>query len=387
MKSGVVYLSICVILLGAWGCAPKSAKLQKSVTPPDETLYETGNDYLRKGQYIKSRLTFQTLINTYSDSNFSADAYFAMADSYYDEGGTENLLNAEEQYGNFIIFFPTHSKVAEAMMKRISLSMKMMQAPDRDQQNSYKALLYINEFLEKFPNNDYTPLVKKRKTQVEENIALGDFGVAQFYVDKKIVAAVQGRLKTIIDNYPEFSRMDEVYSLYASGLEKTKNIDDATVYMSKIVSEYPFSKQKEAATGWLADHNKPIPIVDEKLAAINKSRIKDYSFNPLKVFVDLSRALGISGPQDVWKEDKKTIQDGKIKAAVAAGEKGDVNGSGSTVAITIKKTADGKSSESYSLNQEPADSPAIASQTNDSQANDPTVKKKTVNKNKRQSIK
>jgi outer membrane protein assembly factor BamD len=377
MKSGIIFISMCVILLGAWGCAPKSAKLQKSVTPPDETLFKTGNDYLNKGYYIKSRLTFQTLINTYSDSNFSADAYFAMADSYYDEGGTENLLNAEEQYGNFIIFFPTHPKVAEAMMKNISLRMKMMQAPDRDPQNSYLALRNINLFLEKFPNNDYTPLVKKRKTQVEENLALGDLGVALFYddKDKENIRAVQGRLKTIIDNYPEFSRMDEVYSMYASGLEKTKQPDEAAVYMKKIVAGYPFSTEYEPAKQWLAAHKIPVPSVDENLAALNKSRVKDDSFNPLKVFVDISKALGLSGPTDVWKEDKKTFQEEKIKAAVASGGKGE--GSGSTITATIKKTADGKTTESYSLNQEP----------DDSQPTDTTSKKKPVNKNKRQSIK
>jgi outer membrane assembly lipoprotein YfiO len=375
MKSGVIYISICIILLGAWGCAPKSAKLQKSVTPPDETLFKTGNDYLNKGQYIKSRLTFQTLINTYSDSNFSADAYFAMADSYYDEGGTENLLNAEENYGNFIIFFPTHPKVAEAMMKNISLRMKMMQDPDRDQQNSYIALRNINLFLEKFPNNDYTPLVRKRKTQVEENLALGDLGVAHFYDDKDNVVATLGRLKTIKDNYPEFSRMDEVYSMYASGLDKTKQTEEAAVYMKKIVTDYPFSKESEPAKQWLAAHNIPAPSVNEKQAAINKARVKEETFNPLKVFVDISKALGISGPPDVWKQDKKTIQDEKIKAVMASGEKGE--GSGSTITATIKKTADGKTSESYSLNQEP----------NASQPGDPIAKKKPVNKNKRQSIK
>jgi outer membrane assembly lipoprotein YfiO len=375
MKSVVFYFYICVVLLGAWGCAPKSAKLQKSVTPPDETLYDTGNDYLNKGQFLKSRLAFQTLINTYSDSNFAADAYFAMAESFYTEGGTENLLNAEEQYGNFIIFFPTNPKVAEAMMKNIALSMKMMQAPDRDQQNTYRALRHINLFLEKFPSSDYTPLVKKRRTQVEETLALGDFMVAQIYAEKLNAAAVQGRLKTIMDNYLEFSRMDEVYAMFASNLDKAKNIDEAAVYMSKIVTGFPYSKYYESSKQWLAAHKKPVPSVDENLAALHKSRVKDDSFNPLKVFADIGKAFGITGQPDVWKEANKTIQEEKAKAAEASGEKGE--GGGAAIKAVIKKTADGKSSESYSLSQEP----------NASQPNDPPVKKKTVNKNKRQSIK
>ena len=53
MKSRIRYVFLCAILLFSWGCAQKSAKLQKSVVPPDKTLFETGSEYLKKSQYIK----------------------------------------------------------------------------------------------------------------------------------------------------------------------------------------------------------------------------------------------------------------------------------------------------------------------------------------------
>ena len=109
MRVSVRIALAAVILAGLWGCGPKGAKLQKSVVPPDRTLFETGSEYLKKNQYIKARLAFQTLINTYPDSEVSADSYLAIGDSFYDEGGTENLLQAEDQYKNFIIFFPENA--------------------------------------------------------------------------------------------------------------------------------------------------------------------------------------------------------------------------------------------------------------------------------------
>ena len=98
MKPKMRYLLLTFILLCSWGCQQKSAKLQKSMVPPDKTLYETGADYLKKGQYNRARLSLQTLISTYPDSEMAAEAKFAVGESYYDEGGTENLLQAEEYF-------------------------------------------------------------------------------------------------------------------------------------------------------------------------------------------------------------------------------------------------------------------------------------------------
>ena len=147
MRLSLRHTLLLLLLLSVWGCGQKGAKLQKSVVPPDKTLFETGSEYLKKSQYIKARLAFQTLINTYPDSDMAAESYLAIGDSFYDEGGTENLLQAEDQYKNFIVFFPTNPKAADAQMKIVSLNMRMMRAPDRDQQASYKAEAAIKRML------------------------------------------------------------------------------------------------------------------------------------------------------------------------------------------------------------------------------------------------
>ena len=53
MKYTIRSVFLCAILICSWGCEQKSAKLQKSVVPPDKTLYETGSNFLKNGQYIK----------------------------------------------------------------------------------------------------------------------------------------------------------------------------------------------------------------------------------------------------------------------------------------------------------------------------------------------
>jgi outer membrane protein assembly factor BamD len=175
MRAFARYGAFLLILAGMLGCGEKGAKLQKSVVPPDKTLFETGSEYLEKSQYIKARLAFQTLINTYPDSDLAADSYLAIADSFYDESGVENLLQAEDQYKNFIIFFPTNPKNADAQMKIVSLNMKLMRSPDRDKTYSYKAEGAIKKFLSDYPESEYAPVARQYLKEVQENLALGDY--------------------------------------------------------------------------------------------------------------------------------------------------------------------------------------------------------------------
>ncbi len=209
MRTFARYVAFLLILAGMSGCGEKGAKLQKSVVPPDKSLFETGSDYLKKSQYIKARLAFQTLINTYPDSDLAADSYLAIADSFYDEAGLDNLLQAEDQYKNFIIFFPTSPKTVDAQMKIISLNMKMMRSPDRDKTYSYKAEAAIQKFLTDYPDSEYAAVARQYLREVQENLAQGDYGVGMFYSTKGNHIAAKSRFKEITDNYKEFSLMDE----------------------------------------------------------------------------------------------------------------------------------------------------------------------------------
>ncbi|MGA8103970.1 MAG: outer membrane protein assembly factor BamD, partial [Candidatus Acidiferrales bacterium] len=77
----------------------------KQSAEPDKALYDRAMADQKKGRYTEARLSLQTLINTYPDSEFLAKAKLAIADSYYKESGTSNLTLAINEYKDFITFF------------------------------------------------------------------------------------------------------------------------------------------------------------------------------------------------------------------------------------------------------------------------------------------
>jgi len=368
------------VLLLAWGCGQKGARLQKSVVPPDRTLFETGEEYRGKHQYIKARLAFQTLINTYPDSEMTADAYMSIGDSFYDEGGTGNLLQAEDQYKNFIIFFPTHPKAADAQLKIISANMRMMRAPDRDQKFTVRAEEAIKRFEMLFPESDYIPIIEQYMDEVQESLAWADFGVGKFYSDRGNMLGARSRFQEIPEKYVNFSEMDEVYWALGNIMEMVERSDEAAIYYGRIAEGYPFSKRFEGAKLRLDDMGKPLPAVDEVLAAQNESKLKpSEGFSPLKPFVSFVQALGFVPPPDRYEEavEKLAAMKGEKDARVAEGVQTSDN---VLIEATLEKDASGKTVGTAVLGSNPKGKQPASDKEDDKKKDSKKDKKKTTKK-------
>src|SRR5271169_6709279 len=94
---------------------------KKSVNPlanvgskqPDKVLFDKSMDAMKHNRFDVARMTLQTLINTYPDSEFIARAKLAVADSWYAEGGSTAMQQAEIEYKDFKTFFPNMPEAAE----------------------------------------------------------------------------------------------------------------------------------------------------------------------------------------------------------------------------------------------------------------------------------
>src|SRR5256712_11195113 len=61
---------------------------------PDKVLFDRAMDAMKHNLFDVARITLQTLINTYPDSEYIARAKLAVADSWYAEGGSTSLAEA-----------------------------------------------------------------------------------------------------------------------------------------------------------------------------------------------------------------------------------------------------------------------------------------------------
>ncbi len=250
----------------------KKKKVDKSTSTdntaePDKILYERAMDDIKRGRQEVGRLSLQTLINTYPDSEYLAKAKLAMADSYYKEGGSANMTQAIQAYKDFEIFFPFLPEASYAQIQVANTHYKEMAKPDRDRSEAKMAEEEYQTFLEKYPKDPLAPQAEQRLRNVQEIIAEGDYRIGYFYYVKGDKRAAAARLIALTKRYPLYSKSDHALWMLGDVFERSEHKEIAQQYYAQIVRNYPLSPLAPDAKGKLKAFNVPIPQPDPKAQA------------------------------------------------------------------------------------------------------------------------
>jgi outer membrane protein assembly factor BamD len=257
---------LCVVLASVVvlaGCGRKKYEnpIATDSAQPDKTLFDRAVNDVEKSRYEVARLTLQTLINTYPDSEYLAKAKLAIADTWYRQGGTSGLAQAEAEYKDFITFFPNMEEAVEAQLKVAMIHYQQMGKADRDITHAKRAQDEFKQLLIQFPNSKFSEEAQQRLRETQEVLADGEFRVGRQYYMKGSNRSAVMRLKELSDNYPFYSGADEALWLLGQSYERAgKEFRDfAAQAYSKIVSDYPLSERGGASKGKLTDWKKPVP--------------------------------------------------------------------------------------------------------------------------------
>ena len=294
MRRRNLILSLVLVALAfALGCTNK-----KSTNPlqnvgskqPDKVLFDRSMDAMKHNHFDVARMTLQTLINTYPDSEYIARAKLAVADSWYAEGGTTALQQAEIEYKDFKTFFPNMAEAAEAQLKVADIHYQEMEKPDRDFTHAERAEEEYRALIQEYPDSKLVPKAKQRLREVQEVLAQREFNIGQFYFLRTAYPAAIARLKTLVDRYPLYSGADQALFMLgkcyegeidlirknprANEVAKTRIIEqltkDAADAYAHIITRYPAMDRAVDAKAQLEALKQPVPRPTKRMLDQNK---------------------------------------------------------------------------------------------------------------------
>src|ERR1700752_2232792 len=186
---------------------------------PDKVLFDRAMDAMKHNRFDVARMTLQTLINTYPDSEFVARAKLAVGDSWYAEGGSAALAQAEIEYKDFETFFPNMPEAAEAQLKIANIHYQQMEKADRDYTHAKRAEDEYRKMILKYPDSKLVPEAKQKLLEVQEVLADREFMIGRFYYLRQSYLASVARLQSLVDKYPLYSHADEALYLLGQNYE------------------------------------------------------------------------------------------------------------------------------------------------------------------------
>ena len=260
-------LALILIAFALTGCFRRKKyenPITKNTQQPDKVLFDKAVADIERGRYEIARITLNTLMNTYDTSEFLAKAKLAIADSWFREGSTHGMAQAEAEYKDFILFYPTLEEAAESQQKICDIHYKQMEKPDRDNKHAFRAEEECKLLLTQFPNSKFAPLGQDRLRKIQEVISEGEFRRGVFYHTKVAYPAAANRMQYIVDQYPLYSKADDTLWLLGDSYSHMgpRMKEKAGESYSRIVKDYPLSPWVDAAKKKLKAMEVNIPEPD-----------------------------------------------------------------------------------------------------------------------------
>jgi outer membrane assembly lipoprotein YfiO len=236
------------LVLGLPACSSHQLDLEALSSASDQIVWEAGEKAVGKKDWESARQYFRRLIDAFPQSEHQPDARIALADSYFEEGGTANYVLAVSSYREFLTLYPQHPKSDYAQFRAGESYFEQKNTPDRDQTATQQALEEYQRLLDVYPESQWVEKTRERIRECRQILARAHFGVGFFYQrTRQAWRSAIGRYETIVADYPDFERFDEVLFRLAECLGNAGRYAEARPHLARLQSEFPQSSFIEAA--------------------------------------------------------------------------------------------------------------------------------------------
>ncbi len=214
----------------------------------DRELLEDNEEIYRKAQEYLARRRFLEAIQVLGDAGMvtpvgrelDPEIKLALADAYYYQGGTVNVIEAQSRYEQFLSFYPLHPKASYARYMVGVCLFEQGEDPENDQDFSLKALRHFERMIRELPPDDpWVGPARVMYLRCQDRIAEHEWIIANFYWKGEHWMGAIRRLEGLVEKYPASRRREEALYRLAHGWEKVGNPEKAREMARKLVEEYP----------------------------------------------------------------------------------------------------------------------------------------------------
>lgn len=271
----IVTVIIAVFLLSS--CGEYQKILNKGKTSEQ---YKLATKLYEEGSYNKAIALFEKVIPAYARKPQLERIQYMVATANYK---TKNYDLAAYYFNRFISNYPNSSKIEEATF--LVAESQYFDTPkySRDQKDTQKTLLALQNFIDKYPNSDRVEAANKYYDDLSYRLEKKSFEIAkQFY---KIAGYTSDYNASIVafDNFlidylgSKFKEDAMYYRFKASNdlainsilFKKEKRLNDAIASYNKLIKNFPESKYLKEVTKDFDTLNKQLATTKQQLEKLN----------------------------------------------------------------------------------------------------------------------
>lgn len=243
LNTGKIYMKINLIaaialaLFTLTGC--KNKKIDDETVLPSVLLYNTGKEYLEKGDYKKAAEEFEKVYYQHPGATITPQAELMEAYSLFLAGRYEDAIDV---LNIFVQIHPMNEDIAYAYYLRGLSEYMQISRSEIDQSPTERAKSSFSELITRYPNTKYAIDAQLKMDLIEDHLAGNEMYTGRYYLIIHNPIAAITRFQNVINNYSTTSQTPEALYRMVEAFLMLGLKDEAVKYASVLGYNYNNSK-------------------------------------------------------------------------------------------------------------------------------------------------
>ena len=196
-----------------------------------KTRFDDGLAFFEEENYVKASQQFNIIVDRASHTDLGDDALFFLAESYFLNKDYDLALVEFEKLVSRMGFSPYIEKSRWRICETL-----MLLSPNfyHDQESSKKAISQIQEFLDDFPNSEYSKDADKLINELRTRLAEKNMETGKLYVKLKAYDSAIVFYKIVVNEFYDTKFFNDANMEIIRCLALQKKSDEAKQYLTDL---------------------------------------------------------------------------------------------------------------------------------------------------------
>lgn len=206
---------------------------------PADKLYNDGLALLEKREYEAASKKFADLDRQYPFSAWSKKALLMQTYAQYTGRSFDDAIGSGKRY---MALHPSDPEAAYAAYMVAMSYYSLIPDVTRDQERTEKALVALQEVVQRWPNSEYAQDCKFKITVVRDQLAGREMVVGRYYLQKRNYTAAINRFRTVISQYQTTNQIEEALARISEAYLALGIVNEAQTAGAVLGHNFPDSR-------------------------------------------------------------------------------------------------------------------------------------------------